>query len=387
MRRATLIAAALLGLLALAAGAQHLRLSAGAAPKPPPPEGALRLATHNVHYIDLRAADGPWSRAGWERRRGALAAAFEAMDADAVAFQEMESFAGGSESRDNLALAWLLERNPGFAAAAVGNPSEFPSTQPILYRRDRLEVLDQGWFFFSETPESLYARGFDGAPPSFASWARFRDRRDGAAFTLLNVHLDARSWENRRRSAELVAERAAARIADGETVLLAGDLNARNGLTHGGDPRDGRPVLPPLARRHVPPQPRAQSLRRHRPPGSRAGDRIPRSAHGAARSVWRRLAQRPLPGGGGLPAGMSLQPRASPSIPSRCAKVARCRSITSRPRASLSAAAPASAQRRPALRGRGAGLAALRALVRPLPRRGLTPPRAVQAPAARGRRV
>ena len=231
MRRATLIAAALLGLLALAAGAQHLRLSAGAAPKPPPPapEGALRLATHNVHYIDLRAEDGPWSRAGWERRRGALAEAFEAMDADAVAFQEMESFAGGSESRDNLALDWLLARNPGHAAAAVGEPSKVPSTQPILYHRDRLEVLEEGWFFFSETPEVIYSRGFDGAPPSFASWARFRDRETGAAFLLLNVHLDAGSWENRRRSAELVAERAAARIADGEAVLLAGDLNARTG--------------------------------------------------------------------------------------------------------------------------------------------------------------
>ena len=231
MRRATLLAAALLGLLALAACAQQLRLSAGSAPAPLPtaPEGALRLATHNVHYIDLRAEDGPWSRAGWERRRGALAAAFEALGADIVAFQEMESFGGGSMSRDNLALDWLLARNPGFAAAAVGDPSQFPSTQPILYRRDRLEVLDEGWFFFSETPEVIYARGFDGAPPSFASWARLRDRRDGAALTLLNVHLDAGSWENRRGGAELVAAFAARRIAAGEAVLLAGDLNARAG--------------------------------------------------------------------------------------------------------------------------------------------------------------
>ena len=229
MRRALTLVAALLALLALAACAQHLRLSAGgtSAPLPPAPEGALRVATHNIHYIDLRTKDGPWSVAGWERRRGALDAAFKAMGADVVAFQEMESFAGGSRSRDNLALGWLLARNPGFAAAAAGDPSAFPSTQPILYRRDRLEVVDQGWFFFAETPDALYARGFDGAPPSFASWARFRDRETGAAFLLLNVHLDAGSWENRRRSAELVAERVAARIADGETVLLAGDLNAR----------------------------------------------------------------------------------------------------------------------------------------------------------------
>ena len=231
MRRALTLLAVLLALLVLAACAQHLRLSAGAAsaPLPPTPAGALRVATHNVHYIDLRAQDGPWSVAGWEARRNALDGVFKAMGADVVAFQEMESFAGGSASPDNLALDWLLARNPGYAAAATGDPSAFPSTQPILFRRGRLEALDQGWFFFAETPEVLYARGFDGAPPSFASWARFRDRETGAAFLLLNVHLDARSWENRRRSAGLVAAFAAERIAAGETVLLAGDLNARAG--------------------------------------------------------------------------------------------------------------------------------------------------------------
>ncbi|SDE82268.1 endonuclease/exonuclease/phosphatase family protein [Limimaricola pyoseonensis] len=217
--------------LALAACAQHLRHSAGAAemPLPAAAPGGLRLATHNVHYIDLRAEDGPWSRAGWEARKTALDSAFKALGADLVAYQEMESFAGGSANRDNLALDWLLGRNPGYAAAATGDPARFPSTQPILYRRDRLEPLDQGWFFFSDTPDRLYARGFDGAPPSFASWAGFRDRDTGARFTLFNVHFDHGSWQNRRGAAELLAERARARIAQGETVLVAGDLNARAG--------------------------------------------------------------------------------------------------------------------------------------------------------------
>ena len=228
-RVALALAAALLLLLGLAACAQHLRLSVGAATGAPPPEGALRLGTHNVHYIDLRAQDGPWSLAGWERRRDALDAAFKALGGDAVAFQEMESWGGGSESRENLALDWLLARNPGYAAAAVGDPATFPSTQPILYRRARLTPLGQGWFFFSETPEAIYSRGFDGAPPSFASWARFRDRTSGVAFTLVNVHLDAGSWQNRRGGAELVAAFARPRIAAGERIVVLGDLNALQG--------------------------------------------------------------------------------------------------------------------------------------------------------------
>ena len=228
IRRATLALTGVLALLLLAACAQHVRLSAGGA-LPPAPPGALRLATHNVHYIDLRAASGPWSVAGWEARRGAFDAAFKALGADAVAFQEMESWGGGSESRDNLALDWLLARNPGFAAAAAGDPATFPSTQPILYRTDRLAPLDQGWFFFSATPDAIYSRGFDGAPPSFASWAAFRDRRSGEALTVVNVHLDAGSWENRRQAAGLVAAFVGGRIAKGERVALLADLNALHG--------------------------------------------------------------------------------------------------------------------------------------------------------------
>ena len=227
LRRLALLAAAVLVLAACAAGVQNARLG-GDRPLPPAPDGALRLATHNVHYIDLRAEDGRWSRAGWEARRDALSEAFATLGADAVAFQEMESFAGGSVSRENLALEWLLERHPGYAATATGDPEAFPSTQPILYRRDRLTPLDQGWFFFSDRPERLYSRGFDGAPPSFASWARLADRR-GGTITLVNVHFDYGSWRNRRGAAGLVAGFAAERIARGERVVLLGDLNALAG--------------------------------------------------------------------------------------------------------------------------------------------------------------
>ena len=216
----------------LAVACQVVRNS-GTEPLGAVPVGALRLATHNVHYILLNESSGRWSVGDWEARRDALDLAFKALGADLAAFQEMESFAGGDESEVNLALEWLLERNSGYAAAAVGDPSAFPSTQPILFRRDRLELLEQGWFFFSETPDVIYSRTFDGSYSAFASWARFRVREKseegGAGFRVINVHVDFRSGENRRRSIELVASRVAPWIEAGERVFLAGDLNARLG--------------------------------------------------------------------------------------------------------------------------------------------------------------
>ena len=191
-------------------------------------DGALRVATLNVHYIILREETGPWSLGDWARRRGPLDLAFKAVGADVFAFQEMESFGGGSESAVNLTLDWLLERTPDYAAAAVGPVAEFPSTQPILYRRDRLRLVDQGWFFFSDTPDVIYSRTFDGSWPAFASWAEF-ETRAGERLRVVNQHYEYRSGSNRLKSAALVAERIAPWIEAGERLLVVGDFNARHG--------------------------------------------------------------------------------------------------------------------------------------------------------------
>ena len=214
--------------LVLAIGCQTSRNS-GQTEVPDPVPQSLRIATYNVHYIILSQETGAWSVGDWERRKGPLDLAFKEVAADVIGFQEMESFGGGSGGRVNLTLDWLLAQNPAYAAAAVGDPEVFPSTQPILYRRDRLEALDQGWFFFSDTPDVIYSRTFNGSYPAFASWAVFRVRDTGAEFRVINVHTDYASRSNRLQTVELVAERMAPWIAADETVFLVGDLNARIG--------------------------------------------------------------------------------------------------------------------------------------------------------------
>ncbi|MBM9594970.1 endonuclease/exonuclease/phosphatase family protein [Rhodobacteraceae bacterium MCCB 386] len=228
MTKALAVIGALLMALALAACGLHLANS-GTSPVPDRPPGAWRVATHNVHYILLRRPEGSWSVADWERRRPALDAAFKAIEADIFAFQEMESFAGGDDASVNLALDYLLERNPDYAAAAVGDWRRFPSTQPILYRKGRLRLVDQGWFFFSETPDVIYSRTFDGSYPAFASWAAFVPEEGGPEVHVLNVHLDYSSRTNRARSVALVRERVAGLLEAGRTVILLGDLNERAG--------------------------------------------------------------------------------------------------------------------------------------------------------------
>ncbi len=208
-------------------GCQTIRNS-GKAALPTAQPDTLRVATYNVHYIILRQQTGAWSVGDWDRRKGPLDLAFKAIDADVIGFQEMESFARGDNST-NLTLDWLLANNPDYAAAATGDPDAFPSTQPILYRSDRLELLEQGWFFFSDTPDVIYSRTFNGSFPAFTSWAQFRDQTSGQTFRVANIHTDYASRSNRIKSVELVAERIKAWMDADETVFVIGDLNARRG--------------------------------------------------------------------------------------------------------------------------------------------------------------
>lgn len=224
MRLLRIAGAAALALFLLSCG-MHV-VNSGNAPVPESRTDALRIATLNVHYIVMRQQIGLWSVGHWEARKGALDQAFKAVEADIIAFQEMESFGGGDDI--NLTLDHLLERNPDYRAAAVGDPAVFPSTQPILYRADRLTLRDQGWFFFSDRPEVIYSRTFNGSYPAFASWAEFHGA-DGPPFRVVNVHLEYSSRSNRRLSAALVRDRIAPVIAAGTPVFLVGDINALHG--------------------------------------------------------------------------------------------------------------------------------------------------------------
>jgi endonuclease/exonuclease/phosphatase family metal-dependent hydrolase len=224
--RAVIATFALLTLVACALHVTHTESDSAPAP---PQDGALRIASHNVHYIVLGQQTGPWSVGGWDRRKRALDMSFKTLQADIVAFQEMESFQRGSDGSINLARDYLVDRNPGYDVAATGDWRDFPTTQPMFYRTDRLQLVDQGWFFFSRTPDVIYSPTFNGSYPAFASWSRFEDRDTTALLRVVNLHFEYSSRSNRLKSAALVRDRVRPWIDAGETVFIVGDLNALHG--------------------------------------------------------------------------------------------------------------------------------------------------------------
>lgn len=198
-------------------------VATGDIPVPPRPADAVRLASLNVQFIDPDRSAGLRSLSDWDCRKTSLDAAFKAIDADIFAFQEAGTFPCHTQTETNPMLDWLLTQNTDYRAGGHGQPQTFPATQPILYHAGRLTLLDQGWFFFSDTPDVIYSRGFDGSYPSYATWAQFRSGTE--TLRIVNVHLDVTSRSNRRASATLVADRIAPWLDAGERVVVMGDMN------------------------------------------------------------------------------------------------------------------------------------------------------------------
>jgi len=185
--------------------------SSDGAPMRSPPS-ALRVMSFNLRY------DNPGDGVNaWPNRKDWVASLIRFYDTDIVGVQE--------------ALASMLvdldSRLPGVSRVGVGRTDGRAAgeSSAILYRADRLTLLDSGTFWLSPTPEVVGSKGWDAAIERVATWARFRDRRSGCRFLHINTHFDHIGEQARIGSARLIRRRAAS-LAMGLPVVMTGDLNS-----------------------------------------------------------------------------------------------------------------------------------------------------------------
>ena len=169
---------------------------------------ALRVMTFNLR-LNV-ASDG---EDAWPNRRDAVARTIDGVD-----------LVGVQEALPDM-LADLDARLPGYARLGVGREADGGGEySAILYRTDRLELLDSGTFWLSETPETPGSQSWDAALPRIATWGRFRDRATGDEVVHVNTHFDHVGVVARQESARLLVRRLGT-LADGAPVVLTGDFN------------------------------------------------------------------------------------------------------------------------------------------------------------------
>lgn len=94
----------------------------------------------------------------------------------------------------------------------------------IFYDTTEVELLDDGNFWLSETPDSP-SLGWDANNIRICTWAKLRDRSEDKIFYVFNTHYDHKGKTSQLESSELIAE-TIEEIAEAEApVFITGDFN------------------------------------------------------------------------------------------------------------------------------------------------------------------
>lgn len=180
-------------------------------PASPPPEGALRVMTFNVR--------GSYHRDGenaWPRRSALNVRTIARQGPDLVGFQELQD---GN--------ARVYEREFGNYERALG--PRYENRPPHAYNGiywdpKRLQMLDAGGFWLSETPGS-FSGSWETRQIRSANWVRFRPTFGGPEFLCVNTHLDHVSDTARVEGSALILKWLDGPEAGGAPALLTGDFN------------------------------------------------------------------------------------------------------------------------------------------------------------------
>jgi endonuclease/exonuclease/phosphatase family metal-dependent hydrolase len=174
---------------------------------------ALKVASYNIRYA---AAADEQTGNGWDARKLHVANVIKNHDFDIVGTQE------GNKAQ----LADLKGYLPDFdyVGHPYGGSRNTSHNCAIFYKTAKYAVLDEGCFWFSETPD-IPSIGWDATDQRICYWAKFRELKTGAEFYFFTAHFYWRYQTARENSgAVLVAK--VREIAGDAPVISTGDYNS-----------------------------------------------------------------------------------------------------------------------------------------------------------------
>jgi endonuclease/exonuclease/phosphatase family metal-dependent hydrolase len=179
-------------------------------------EPPLVVMTYNVLCSFCNKEFDPW-----EQRLGYFADIIARHDPDLIGLQEL--FLG--EEVEQIAAA-----SPGYAALWWQDDEQVYfkdyADSVILYRVSKFEVVENGYYWLSETPDEPLSGGWaDANLPRLVAWAVLRRLSDGLELYFASTHFD-NNPPNQEMSAPLFVERTAA-FARNMPAIVVGDFNSK----------------------------------------------------------------------------------------------------------------------------------------------------------------
>jgi endonuclease/exonuclease/phosphatase family metal-dependent hydrolase len=179
----------------------------------------LRVMSFNVRGYFRDALQ----KNAWRNRADLNVSTIKRYAPDVIGLQEAQ--------RGNLrAYSARLPRYAHIRGPRYGNaiPHDFNT---ILFDPERLESLDSGGFWLSETPDE-HSRSWETRVTRSATWALFGVLGTDLSFLQLNTHLDHISAQARQEGSKLVVRKIveiSVRTGVGPPAIITGDFNSRPG--------------------------------------------------------------------------------------------------------------------------------------------------------------
>ena len=175
------------------------------------PEAKVEVMSFNIRLDHV--AD---SMSNWKYRKDNAAQMIAYYAPDIVGMQEVVK----NQLND------LKERLPQYTALGVGRADgkEKGEYCSLFYKTERFELLKNGDFGLSETPDSIGKKGWDAACERIVTWAVLKDKVSGRKVAAFNTHFDHVGEVARRESAKLILEKIK-QIAGELPVIITGDFN------------------------------------------------------------------------------------------------------------------------------------------------------------------
>ncbi|MFC2160585.1 endonuclease/exonuclease/phosphatase family protein [Acidobacteriota bacterium] len=152
----------------------------------------------------------------WENRKDIAAQTILFHDVDICGMQEVLDHQ----------LQDLDERLPEYDWIGVGRDDGEKKGEyaPIFFRPDRIQIIESGFFWLSETPDIAGSFGWDAACTRIVTWGKFSIRTTQEEFYFFNTHFDHVGQAARENSAELLLEKIES-ITSVHPVIVSGDFN------------------------------------------------------------------------------------------------------------------------------------------------------------------
>ena len=113
----------------------------------------------------------------------------------------------------------------GFEKLLVYRGKKNKEAVPIFWKKDKLEALDHGHFWLSETPDTE-SFGWNAACLRITCWVLFKHKETDKTFAFVNTHLDHISEEARINGLKLIRNFTEKQFGKDMPLVLTGDFNA-----------------------------------------------------------------------------------------------------------------------------------------------------------------